>query len=117
MMNTTTEMMTGMPSPPLRMMAPRGAPMKKKMRHDKASVNLLMASMLCSRKMRSASFMIMAWNSSSLICDCTLLSAMFTTRCFSFSDKRLKRVSRLSVELAARFSATVESRPESGNSV
>ena len=38
MMNTNTEMMTGTPSPPLRMMAPKGAPMKKKIRQESDSV-------------------------------------------------------------------------------
>ena len=34
-------MTTGMPRPPLRMMAPKGAPMKKKMRQAKERVNFL----------------------------------------------------------------------------
>ena len=47
MMNTNTEMMTGNPNPPFRMMAPSGAPMKKKIRQESASVNFLIASILC----------------------------------------------------------------------
>ncbi|CUO76639.1 Uncharacterised protein [Segatella copri] len=46
-MNTSTEMTTGKPRPPFRMMAPNGAPIKKKMRHERARVNLLIASILC----------------------------------------------------------------------
>ena len=37
-MKMMTEMTVGMPRPPLRMMAPSGAPTKKKMRHASASV-------------------------------------------------------------------------------
>ena len=33
-------MTTGVPNPPLRIMAPKGAPMKKKIRQAKESVNL-----------------------------------------------------------------------------
>ena len=40
-MKRKTEMTTGMPRPPLRMMAPKGAPMKKKMRQAKERVNFL----------------------------------------------------------------------------
>ena len=47
MMNTSTDMITGTPSPPFLMMAPSGAPMKKKMMHEMASVNLFIASILC----------------------------------------------------------------------
>ena len=43
---------TGTPRPPLRMMAPNGAPMKKKMRHDSDSVTLLMASISWARSSR-----------------------------------------------------------------
>ena len=52
MMNTSTEMMTGTPIPPLRMMAPNGAPIKKKIIHEKATVKRLMASILCIRSWR-----------------------------------------------------------------
>ena len=37
-------MMTGTPKPPFLMMAPNGAPMKKKIMHVSDSVNFLMAS-------------------------------------------------------------------------
>ena len=88
MMNTITEMMMGSPSPPFRMMAPSGAPMKKKKRHDRVSTNLLSASILCWRISLSPSLVSMPLKSSSMICWLTLPDAMFTAPCFLSSVKR-----------------------------
>ena len=54
MMDTTT----GMPSPPLRMMAPSGAPMKKKMMHASERVNFLFISTQWRRMMLLPSFIV-----------------------------------------------------------
>ena len=37
----SADTITGVPSPPLRIIAPRGAPMKKNMKHAKDNVNFL----------------------------------------------------------------------------
>ena len=37
-------MMTGTPKPPFRMIAPNGAPIKKNIKHESATVNLLIVS-------------------------------------------------------------------------
>ena len=81
MMNTSTETMMGIPSPPFLMIAPSGAPMKKKMMHESASVNLLMDSILNYLSTLSPSEVTMLRNSRSLICCCTLFSARFTALC------------------------------------
>ena len=47
MTKNSTEITTGSPNPPFRMMAPSGAPMKKKMRQAKLKVNFLCHSFLC----------------------------------------------------------------------
>ncbi len=81
MMNTNTEMMIGMPSPPLRMMAPKGAPMKKKMMHCNARANLFCASSSWLRITRSLFWVIMALKSRSDVSLCTLLRAEEYTIC------------------------------------
>ena len=74
-MNTSTDMSTGRPKPPLRMMAPSGAPIKKKMMHDKASVIFATHSILCWRMSRSPSSVMSDLNSRSYLRDATRLSA------------------------------------------
>ena len=49
MMKMSTDTTTGIPSPPFRMMAPKGAPMKKKMRQASDKVILLCHSVSCLR--------------------------------------------------------------------
>ena len=46
----TTDITTGIPSPPLRMIEPSGAPMKKKMRQANERVNLRFHSISCRRR-------------------------------------------------------------------
>ena len=82
MMNTITEIITGTPSPPLRIMAPNGAPMKKNMRHDSACVNLFIASILCILMMASPSDVVIARNPISDMADCTCIMAWFTEPSF-----------------------------------
>ena len=82
MMNTSTLMMTGTPRPPLRMMAPKGAPMKKKIRHDSDSVTLLIASIWWLRSSRFRMSEYSALNSMSFSATCTSFMAMLTASCF-----------------------------------
>ena len=49
MINMITEITTGAPKPPFRMIAPSGAPMKKKIRHANAKVYLRYSSIWCLR--------------------------------------------------------------------
>ena len=74
-MNTSTDMMIGIPNPPFRMMAPSGAPMKKKMMHCKARAYLFCASSSWLRITRSLFRVIMDLKSRSDVSLCTLLSA------------------------------------------
>ena len=53
MTKNNTEITTGNPKPPFRIMVPRGAPMKKKMRQAKLNVNFLCHSFLCFLILRS----------------------------------------------------------------
>ena len=62
-------MMIGKPNPPFLIIAPKGAPIKKKMRHVSANVNLPIISMRCSRSILSPSLVIMLWKFNSLISD------------------------------------------------
>ena len=71
-------MITGTPSPPFLMIAPNGAPMKKNMMHDRASVNLFIASILCWRSSLSPSPVTIALNCSSFMLFCTVDMALFT---------------------------------------
>ena len=48
-MKRMTEMTTGIPNPPLRMMAPKGAPIKKNTKQAKESVNFLCHSVMWRR--------------------------------------------------------------------
>ena len=65
-MKTITLMIIGNPSPPFLMIAPRGAPMKKKIMQMSDRVNLLMASMSCCLIILSPSLVIILLNSKSL---------------------------------------------------
>ena len=55
MMNNITDITTGAPKPPFFVIAPRGAPMKKKMKQANANVNLRYSSISCRRIARSVS--------------------------------------------------------------
>ncbi len=56
-------MTSGMPRPPLRIMAPSGAPMKKNTRHATESVNFLTSSIEWRLMVRRSSFMASDLNS------------------------------------------------------
>ena len=109
-MKTSTDIITGNPSPPLRIIVPKGAPMKKNSRHCRASVNLLMASIWCRRRIFSESLVIKALNSRSLFSCCTLLSAVDRINCLSSAFFFLKISSMLNPFLSAIFMAFKESR-------
>ena len=57
-MKISTETTTGMPRPPFRMIAPSGAPMKKKIRQANDSVILLCHSVSCLRMFLSLSVIV-----------------------------------------------------------
>ena len=90
-----TEMTTGNPNPPLRMMAPSGAPMKKKMRQLSERVIFLCQSLWCRRMFLSASVICMFLTFQSLVKVLMRSVAVFSV--FSFSDRvyALKRLSTL----------------------
>ena len=110
MMNTNTDMSTGIPSPPLRMIAPNGAPIKKNMRHDRASVSLPTASILCCRMSRSPSDVIMLLKLRSLRRDCTFMLICERAIRFCSSVRREKAESTSYFVVAASFNARSESR-------
>ena len=104
-MNTNTDTMTGIPNPPLRMMVPSGAPMKKKIRHDNDSTNFLYISILCCLIMRLASSVTIALNSMSALTACTCERAMPNTLLFPSLFSRAKALSTLKAFLPASFMA------------
>ena len=108
-MNTSTDMITGTPSPPFLMIAPSGAPMKKNNRHCNATENLLMASILCCLINLSPSDVSIPLKSRSLISFLTLLMAAFTASSFLSADNRPYTESKLNVLVAAIFTARTES--------
>ena len=108
-MNTNTEIMTGTPRPPLRIIAPNGAPMKKNMIHDKASVTLLMASIWCVRTRRFSCLAYSPLNSKSFTSIWAYSIALFT------ASRRLSGVSRATMLSKSVFvlAAVVMARSES----
>ena len=108
-MNTSTDINTGNPSPPFRMMAPSGAPMKKNMMHDSASVIFATHSILCILISLSPSVVIIALKLRSDIFDCAFCTAMLVAdRCWS-SDSLAKVESTSYLSVAASFIARSES--------
>ena len=77
--NTNTDMMTGIPNPPFLMMAPNGAPIKKNIRQERASVNLRIASISCCLMIQSASLVIIDLKSRSDSSCCTVDKASLVT--------------------------------------
>ena len=61
-MKSITDTTMGMPSPPLRMMAPKGAPIKKKMRQASERVNFFISSIWWRLMMKLSSLMVYPWN-------------------------------------------------------
>ena len=90
MINTNTDTITGTPRPPLRMMAPNGAPIKKKMIHVSESVNFLMASIWWVRVRLCRALAYSLLNSRSVIDICILFMAFLTAVCLPSPFSLLK---------------------------
>ena len=90
-----TEITTGKPKPPLRMMAPSGAPMKKNIKQLSDKVIFLCQSLWCRRMFLSvsASCMFFTFQSFTMVS----MRSVVSFNAFSFSDKvyALKRLSTL----------------------
>ena len=91
------------------MMAPSGAPMKKNSMHCNATENLLIASILCWRIMRSPSDVSIPLKSRSLISFLTFLMAASTAASFLSADRRPYTESKLNVRVPAILTARSES--------
>ena len=92
-----TDMTTGTPKPPLRMMAPRGAPIKKKNRQANESVNFLCHSTQCVRVDWSISFEIKPRNSYSLVATVLFCMAFRKILCCWLTVSWLYKVSKFNV--------------------
>ena len=108
-MKITTEMTVGIPSPPLRMMAPKGAPTKKNITQASESVIFWCHSIQCVRTYRSPSPVTRLFHSNSerkLWTDAMALRRAMTRRS---GGVWATMVSNETVERTARCITSVES--------
>ena len=104
MINISTEITTGIPNPPFRIIAPSGAPIKKKNTHANESVIFLCQSDLCERMLLSLSSVTNDFMLQSELKDDILLSV--ADNVLSLSSE-LKERNILSVLRKAILSATI----------